>query len=49
MENITINGKVIDLSSYSIDELKELLDQSNKDELEIKKELSCLLDKLNEK
>lgn len=48
MEEINIEGKDVDLNSYSVEELKKLLNQTNSKELEVKKEIDYILNKLNE-
>ena len=47
MEEVNIEGKDVDLNSYSIIELKKLQNQINDKELEVKKEIDYILKKLN--
>ena len=47
MEEVNIEGKDVDLNSYSIIELKKLQNQINDKELEVKKEIDYILKKLD--
>ena len=48
MKNIIFNGKDVDLNNCSISELNRLLQQTNSDQQDIKKEIDYVLDKLKE-